>query len=54
MKMTINEAQENLNRWRKWEEDVKSRWEPDSPLVRLAHRRVLEAELRYLTLVEQE
>ena len=44
--MTVLEARKSLERWRKWARGVERRWEADSPLVDLAHRRVLEAELR--------
>lgn len=46
--MTEIEAKASLIRWRRWAAGVRSRWEPDSPMARLAKRRELEAELRLL------
>ena len=44
--MTEFEARKSLRRWKAWATRVEHRWESDSPLVELAHRRVREAELR--------
>ena len=44
--MTESEARKALRRWRSWAARVNRRWSADSPMVDLAHRRVLEAELR--------
>lgn len=46
--MSEVEAHKSLKRWRIWATRVEARWSVDSPMVNLAHRRVLEAELRLL------
>lgn len=46
--MTVKEAEASLKRWHRWAACVRSRWQPDSPMARLAQRRVLQAELRLL------
>ena len=46
--MSEVEALKNLKQWRTWAAKVEQRWTPGSPMVMLAHRRVLEAELRLL------
>ena len=46
--MTESEARKSLVRWRVWASKVIGRWGEGSPLANLAHRRVLEAELRLL------
>lgn len=46
--MTETEARKSLIRWRAWAAGVEHRWPEGSPLVLLARRRVLEAELRLL------
>ena len=44
--MTEAEARKALARCRAWATRVEHRWVAGSPIVDLAHRRVLEAELR--------
>jgi len=49
--MTVTEAYKSLRRWRSWATRVEHRWSPDSPMVNLARRRVLEAELRLMEIL---
>ena len=46
--MTESEARKSLSRWRSWATRVVVRWGEGSLLAELAHRRVLEAQLRLL------
>lgn len=52
--MTKKEARRSLILWKAWATRIKKRWTPDSPLADLAHRRVLEAELRYREIAAAE
>ena len=49
--MTVMEARKSLDRWKSWARGVERRWRADSPMVNLAHRRVLEAELRLMEIL---
>lgn len=49
--MTEKEARKAWILCKLWAARVEKRWTPDSPMVDLAHRRVLEAELRYREIV---
>ena len=52
--MTKGEARKNLKRWETWKVRVEHRWLPGSPMVDLAHRRVLEARLRLMEILAAE